>query len=273
MPKTERRGLKILKEKPVDLAIVDWKMPEMTGAEMLDVIRSDPKTRDIPVLMITAESERDVVYEVAEVEVDAYLLKPLTPVMLEDKIRAVVQKANNPDDATLSVRKAKVFEESGKLDLAIECQAKAAALKPKASRLMRNLGTLYGKKGMADKMEECLLEAASCNLQDAVTRHLLSKYYWDKKDWGKAVRYICEVLKLTNHYNDDAIEMGKHLLSIRQNNLAVALFTKLIDKLEKQLPLKESIVDLCIEKGELGFAKTLFESADGAVPLPAPPPV
>jgi|GEM_PF-610398 len=251
-------GLTILRERQVDLAIVDWKMPVMNGAEMLDAMRSDPKTRDIPVLMITAESERDVVYEVAEVEVDAYLLKPLTPVMLERKIKAVVQKANDPDEATLCVKRARVFEESGKLDLAIECQAKAVALKPRASRLMRNLGTLYGKKGLADKMEECLLEAASCNLQDAVTRHFLSKFYWEQKEWGKAVRYICEVLKLTNRYNDNAINAGKQLLVIKQNKLALTLFSKLIGKLEKQFPVKESILDLCMENGEMAFAETLL---------------
>ena len=254
-----KAGLTILKEKKVDLAIVDWKMPVMNGAEMLDAIRSDPRTRDMPVLMITAESERDVVYEIAEVEVDAYLLKPLTPVMLENKIKAVVHKANNPDEATLSVRKAKVFEESGKLDLAIECQANAVALKPKASRLKRNLGALYGKKGMAKKMEECLLEAAACNLQDAVTRHLLSQFYWERKNWGKAVRYACEVLKLTNHYNAHVLESAKQLLAAKQNPLAVTLFSRLIGKLEKQLPVKESILDLCMEYGEMNFAKTLLD--------------
>jgi len=253
-----KSGLTILKEKKVDLAIVDWKMPVMNGADMLDAIRNDPRTRDMPVLMITAESERDVVYEVAEIEVDAYLLKPLTPVMLESKIKAVVQKANDPGEATLSVRRAKVFEESGKLDLAIECQAKAVALKPKASRLKRNLGTLYGKKGLMDKMEKCLLEAAACNLQDAVTRHLLSRFYWEKEDWGKAVRYTCEVLSLTNRYNDHAIRVGTRLLAIKQNNLAVTLFSKLIGKLEKQLPVKENILDLCMENGEMGFAKILL---------------
>jgi len=52
--------------------------------------------------------------------------------------------------------------------------------------------------------------------------------------------------------------MGKQLLGVKQNNLAVTLFTNLVDKLEKQLPIKESILGLCVESGEMGFAKTLL---------------
>lgn len=254
-----QEGLKILNEKRVDLAIVDWKMPVMNGAQMLEEIRGAKHFRDMPVLMITAESERDVVYEVAEIEVDAYLLKPLTPAMLEEKIRLVVQKNNHPDDATLYVRKARTFDESGKVDLAIECQSKAVSLRPNASRLKRNLGILYGRKGMAEEMERCLLEAAASNLQDAVTRHLLGRFYWQKKAWEKAVRYECEVLNLTNRYNDHAIKVGKKLLGLNQNKLAVTLLSRLIAKLDKHLPVKESILELCMEKGEMVFARALLK--------------
>ncbi len=253
-----KAGLHILHEKKVDMAIVDWKMPVMTGAQMLEKIRTDPQLRDMPVLMITAECERDIVYEVAEIEVDGYLLKPLTPVMLEDKIRHAVEKANHPDDATLLARKARAMDEAGKLEPAIVCQERAVALKPNASRLKRNLGILYGKAGKVSEMERCFLEAAAVNLQDAVTRHLLAKLYWQKKDWHKSVRYSCEVLSLTNRFNEFAIKEGKQLLTLKQNELAITVFNKLLNKLDKHLTIKEEILDLCMEKGENGFARTLL---------------
>ncbi|MCP4721395.1 MAG: response regulator, partial [Desulfobacteraceae bacterium] len=88
-------GLRCLQANNVDIAIVDWKMPVMTGVQMLDAIRSDRQLRDLPVIMVTAESEKDIVLDVAEIEVDGYLLKPLTPAILEEKIRIVVDKVNN----------------------------------------------------------------------------------------------------------------------------------------------------------------------------------
>ena len=252
-------GLRVLHETHIDLAIVDWKMPVMNGTQMLDAIRAEPRLRDMPVLMVTAERERDVVYEVAEIEVDGFLLKPLTPNMLGEKIRDAVEKANDPDDATMLVRKARSLGEAGKLDMAIVCQKRAVALKPHASRLKRNLGMLYGKAGKMADMERCFLEAAAENLHDAVTRRMLSRFYWQKKAWNKAVRYSCEVLTLTNRFNEYALKEGLALLKMKQNELATTLFSKLVNKLNKHLGIKEQILDLCVENGENAYAKDLLE--------------
>lgn len=253
-----RDGLRVLEHTPIDLVIVDWKMPVMNGMQMLDAMRAEPRLRDMPVLMVTAEREKDVVYEVAEVEVDGFLLKPLTPTMLEEKIRQAVEKANDPDEVTLLVRKARSLDEAEKLDMAIICQERAVALRPHASRLKRNLGILYGKAGKIEEMERCYLEAAADNLQDAVTRHMLSRFYWQKKQWSKAVKYSCEVLTLTNRFNDYAFKAGQVLLKMKQNELATTLFTKLVNKLDKHLDLKGQILDLCTESGEKVYAKELL---------------
>ncbi len=251
-------GLKKLRKYPVDLAIVDWQMPVMNGGQLLEAVRKDKNLRDMPILVITGESQRDIVYEVAESEVEGYLIKPLAPAILEQKIRQAVQHANDPGDAVLFSRKAREMDEAGELDLAISFQRKAVDAKPKASRLKRNLGILYGKAKTFDAMEKCFLEAAASNLQDALTRSLLSEFYWDKKQWQRSVRYACEVLLLTNRFNDRALEMGRQLLIIRQNELAVALYSALIKKLQKNLPLKEEILDQCMDNGEFRFARTLL---------------
>ncbi len=251
-------GLKKLQEESIDLAIVDWQMPVMTGAQMLDAVRKDKKLRDMPIIVMTEVSQRDIVYEVAELEVDGYLIKPLAPAMLEQKIRQAVTHANNPGEAVLFSRKARDMDEAGHLDLAISFQQKAVGAKPKASRLKRNLGILYGKAGTLDAMEKCLLEAAASNLQDAVTRKLLSEFYWDKTEWQRSVRYACEALLLTNRFNDAALEMGRNLLINRQNELAVTLYSTLIKKVGKNLTIKEEILHQCMDNGEFRFAKTLL---------------
>jgi signal transduction histidine kinase/DNA-binding LacI/PurR family transcriptional regulator/CheY-like chemotaxis protein len=50
-----REALEILKHRPVDLALLDLMMPEMDGFEVLEVMRSAPDTRDIPVIVLTAK--------------------------------------------------------------------------------------------------------------------------------------------------------------------------------------------------------------------------
>lgn len=253
-------GLNILHSTNIDLAIIDWKMPIMNGAELLENIRQDKQLRDIPVLMVTGESEKDMVLDVAEIEVNGYLLKPLTPAALENKIRTIIDHINNPDMATIHISKARDFEEQNNLPSALEHMQQAAQLKPGASRVLRNLGLLYQKTGDDNLTKKCFLKAAQKNPQDAVTRHLLAEMFWKEKDYLKAGQYYLDVLALTHKFSDRALFLGKTLLKKKLNILAKKLFAKIISTSEKVLPVKEQIADICMEHGELEYSNTLFQN-------------
>ncbi|MFH2059907.1 MAG: response regulator [Pseudomonadota bacterium] len=251
-------GLKILNFNPVDLVIVDWRMPIMNGPELLESIRNDSQLRDLPVLMVTAESERDIVMEVAEIEVDGYLLKPLTPAILDEKIKSIVHQANYPDKAAMHVKNARVFEELKNYEVAIKHMKHVVKLRPKASRHLRNLGLLYQKSGDEKTALHCLKKAALVNLQDAVTRQILGEIYWGKKDFTSAAEYYLEVVSLTRKFTDRAITLGEELLQNRMPRLAKNLFLKIISSSLKNNASKKHIVDLCMENQEWDFSKTLL---------------
>jgi two-component system chemotaxis response regulator CheY len=63
----------------IDIAIVDWNMPRMTGVELLRKARADGRFAKIPFIMVTAEVDESTIAEAAETEVDAYIIKPLAP--------------------------------------------------------------------------------------------------------------------------------------------------------------------------------------------------
>ena len=88
-----KAALKILNETPVDLVIADWSMPVMDGMELLLQIRQDQKTKDIPVLMITAKSQEKDVREAVEKGVTDYILKPFTPEIVRKKIQAIFSRS------------------------------------------------------------------------------------------------------------------------------------------------------------------------------------
>ena len=115
-----KEGLAALRDAKFELAIIDWNMPVMNGVTMLGEIRKDALLRDMPVIMITAEAERDIVSEVAETEINGYLLKPLTLGSLDKTIKAVIKKANNPDPLTIHRKQARELEEKGNFNEAIE---------------------------------------------------------------------------------------------------------------------------------------------------------
>ena len=253
-------GLSVLYSTKVDLVILDWKMPVMSGAELLENIRQDRLLRDIPVLMVTGEAEKDIVSDAAEIEVNGYLLKPLTPALLESKIKIIIDHINHPDMATIHINKAREFEEQDNLTAAIEHMKQAVELKPGASRVLRNLGLLYQKTNDKILTQKWFLKAAKANPRDAVTKHLLAEMFWKEKDYLKAGQYYLQVLALTRKFSDRAILLGRTLLKKKLNNLAKQLFTKIISTSVKALPVKEKIADICMEHGELEYSNTLLQN-------------
>jgi two-component system chemotaxis response regulator CheY len=85
-----KEGLEVLeKEKGnVDLILLDWLMPVMDGIEMLEAVKSNDLFKDIPVTMVTSESERDNVVEALEKGAKNYLIKPFSQ---EDLIRTIME--------------------------------------------------------------------------------------------------------------------------------------------------------------------------------------
>lgn len=75
-----------------DLILLDWMMPGITGVELARRLRADSRTRDIPIIMLTARTdERDKVVGL-ESGADDYITKPFSPRELMARIRAVLRR-------------------------------------------------------------------------------------------------------------------------------------------------------------------------------------
>lgn len=72
------------------LIISDWNMSPMTGLELLNKVRAEPKTRETPFIMITAESKPEYVVAAKKAGVSNYIVKPFNAVTLREKMRSVL---------------------------------------------------------------------------------------------------------------------------------------------------------------------------------------
>ena len=63
---------------PVQLALVDWNMPEMSGIELVEAVRSDPAFAALRIVMVTTETELSQVVRALDAGADEYLMKPFT---------------------------------------------------------------------------------------------------------------------------------------------------------------------------------------------------
>ena len=74
-----------------DLIILDITMPVMDGIEMLRKLRSSPRGKDMKVLMLTAESSKENIVEIAKLGVTNYIVKPFTNDQLIEKIQGIIK--------------------------------------------------------------------------------------------------------------------------------------------------------------------------------------
>jgi signal transduction histidine kinase len=92
-------ALRICWEQEISIALVDVQMPEMDGFELVEIIKSNPRTRDILVIFVTAIST-DSKYAVKGFNVGAvdYLYKPIDPFITTAKVESFIQMVRNQKD-------------------------------------------------------------------------------------------------------------------------------------------------------------------------------
>ena len=85
-----KTALPVVKTGEVDFLMTDWNMPGMQGLELLRLVRGDPATKKLPVLMVTAEAKREQIVEAAQAGVNGYVVKPFTAATLKEKIDKIL---------------------------------------------------------------------------------------------------------------------------------------------------------------------------------------
>jgi DNA-binding response OmpR family regulator len=80
--------LKLVRENEVDVILLDLMMPEMDGFQVVQALKAEPDTAEIPVIMITARDDMDARAEGMRLGVSDFLAKPVFRRQLANRIRA-----------------------------------------------------------------------------------------------------------------------------------------------------------------------------------------
>jgi len=84
-----RDGLDQLEQNWIDILFIDVNMPVMDGMEMLQKVRNNPEIKDLPILIISTESNPHRIKEISE-RGAGFVHKPFTPEKLREKIEEML---------------------------------------------------------------------------------------------------------------------------------------------------------------------------------------
>lgn len=87
----------IFNEQP-DLAILDWMMPMMSGIELTTLIKRDPLTAEVPIILLTARSVEEDKIRGLEAGADDYVVKPFSPRELTARVKAVLRRSGKGNE-------------------------------------------------------------------------------------------------------------------------------------------------------------------------------
>jgi two-component system chemotaxis response regulator CheY len=82
-------ALNQLQHFPADLALLDWNMPEMSGLELLQKVRSDHVHDSMKIMMVTTESEQQSLEQALQTGADEYVMKPFTKDAVISKLQMI----------------------------------------------------------------------------------------------------------------------------------------------------------------------------------------
>ena len=75
-----------------DLILLDIRMPKVTGFQACEALKSNPQTRDIPIIFLSAYANQDEIRKGLALGADEYLTKPIAPDVLSQRVSDVLKQ-------------------------------------------------------------------------------------------------------------------------------------------------------------------------------------
>lgn len=93
---TGEAALRAARERTFDLVLLDLLLPGVHGLDVCRTLRSDPRTRELPIVMLTAKGEDNDIVTGLEAGADDYITKPFSTKVLVARVQAVLRRGSDP---------------------------------------------------------------------------------------------------------------------------------------------------------------------------------
>ena len=112
-------GLTLATQEKPDLIVLDITMPVMNGIEMLDKLKNKPGLKDIPIIMLTAESGKDNVMQILKMGAKDYMVKPFKGEQLIERVKNIVKLEPKKTEKVADDSSRKYFSVDGDIQVLV----------------------------------------------------------------------------------------------------------------------------------------------------------
>ena len=126
-------GIRKLKRIPeINLVICDLRMERLTGFDVLTYLRTRPIRSDVPFLLVTGDSEQEVIVKAKDLGVSDFGIKPIMPEDIKKKIWKMMESYLNPTEVEKLFQKGDQLFLAGKYQKAMNAYKETAEMEPSA---------------------------------------------------------------------------------------------------------------------------------------------
>ena len=118
---TGEEALKKAKGSVPDLVLLDLMLPGVDGLEVCNILKREPKTAHVPIVMLTAKGEEADIVAGLELGADDYITKPFSPRVLVARVKAVLRrKAKSSVDMTAVIKRKDLVIHPGRHEVTVK---------------------------------------------------------------------------------------------------------------------------------------------------------
>lgn len=175
-------GLQLINREAPSIVLLDLMLPGLDGIELCRQLKTNPVTRSIPIIMVTAKGEESDIVLGLGLGADDYVVKPFSPKELTARVRAVLRRAPLRDDSVGHKRivRGEVVIDTSRHEVRIE--GKAVAFTATQLRLLHFLASYPGRVFTRDQLlnrvigEDALVIDRNIDVHIRAVRMKLGKY-------------------------------------------------------------------------------------------------
>lgn len=173
------QALQILADQEMDLLVLDWMLPGISGVELARRLKNDPHYKQLPIILLTARGEEADKIRGLEIGADDYMTKPFSPKELIARIKAVMRRSGKlSESGQLSISDLTLDAEQHRLSIAGHC----IDVSPTEFKLMQffmsNPDKVYSRTHLLDQVwgRSVYIEERTVDVHIRRLRKILGEY-------------------------------------------------------------------------------------------------